>query len=170
MVSAPCPWPRGSKEQVTRAFLRPVNAALYNRQRAVAFNFVHMEAVCRRAAEECLSYEGPGAAMLKNLDAVEISIVSDRMIARVHRQFLQMPGPTDVITFEHGEILVSASTAATRASLEGEATDREIARYIVHGMLHLNGHLDKDAADGAAMWQAQEEVLRSLWPSERSSA
>ena len=138
---------------------------LFNRQRAVAFDFVRMEALCRRAAGGCLSYKGPGVAALENLDAVEISVVSDRAISRVHRQFLQVPGPTDVITFEHGEILVSATTAAWRASLEGEDTDRELARYIVHGMLHLNGHVDENAADASAMWQAQEQVLRCAWPS-----
>ncbi len=101
--------------------------------------------------------------MLADLDAMEISVVSDRVIARVHRQFLQADGPTDVITFEHGEILVSATTAMKRAAQEQESTSRELARYIVHGILHLNGHLDQDAADATAMWRAQEEVLQAVW-------
>ena len=52
------------------------------------------------------------------------------------------PGPTDVITFEHGEIIVSATTAERQARREDETLDRELARYIIHGVLHLNGHLD----------------------------
>ena len=102
--------------------------------------------------------------MLAQLEAVEISIVSDRMIAQVHRRFLNIPGPTDVITFEHGEVIVSATTAARQAQLENEPLERELARYIVHGILHLNGHLDELPGDAAQMWQAQEAVLQSLWP------
>ncbi len=102
--------------------------------------------------------------MLERLPAVEVVIVSDRVIARVHRQFLGIPGATDVITFPHGEIVVSAVTAARQARQNMEKTDREIARYIVHGFLHLHGHEDADAAEAAAMWQAQERVLDELWP------
>ena len=116
------------------------------------------------ACTACLAYEGSGSAVLGQLPFVEVAIVSDRMIAQVHRRFLKIPGPTDVITFEHGEIIVSATTAARQARLENESTDRELARYIIHGILHLNGHLDENADDAARMWQVQEAVLDSLWP------
>lgn len=116
------------------------------------------------ACGACLPHEGSGRAVLRQLDVVEVSIVSDRMIAQIHRRFLNIPGPTDVITFEHGEVIVSATTAARQASLENEPLDRELARYIVHGILHLNGHLDELPSDAAAMWRVQETVLQSLWP------
>ena len=37
-------------------------------------------------------------------------------------------------------------------------------RYIVHGLLHLNGHNDADPADAAKMWQAQEQIVGEVWP------
>ncbi len=77
---------------------------------------------------------------------------------------MNVPGATDVITFNHGEIVLSADTARRQALEHGETTDREIARYIVHGLLHLNGHEDADPDDAATMWRAQEHVLRLLWP------
>ena len=97
---------------------------------------------------------------------VEVAVVSDRVIARVHRQFMGIPGATDVITFRHGEIVLSATTAARQARVHGETCDREAARYIVHGLLHLNGHEDAGTEDAAAMWRAQEEILRTCWPGE----
>ena len=137
---------------------------LFNRQRAVPLDLPRLRTLAPRAAAQCLEHAGPGERLLGQMDAVEISVVSDRVIARVHRQFMEIPGATDVITFGHGEIGLSAATAARQARENGEECDREVARYIVHGLLHLNGHLDADPAAAAAMWQAQEGILQSLWP------
>ena len=136
----------------------------FNRQRAVPLDLKRLRVLAATAAARCLEHPGPAKARLGCLDAVEISAVSDRVIARVHRRFLDVPGATDVITFGHGEIVLSATTAARQAWENDEECGREVARYIVHGLLHLNGHEDADATDAAAMWQAQESVLQALWP------
>ncbi len=102
--------------------------------------------------------------VLQGLAGVEISLVSDRIIAQVHRRFMNVPGATDVITFAHGEIVISVATAARQARENAEVVGREVARYIVHGLLHLHGHEDADPADAVAMWQAQERVLGETWP------
>ena len=91
-------------------------------------------------------------------------MVSDRVIAEVHRRFLNVAGATDVITFAHGEIVVSADTAAREAAEQGEEVGREVLRYVVHGLLHLNGHEDAATEEAAAMWAAQEAVVDKLWP------
>ena len=117
-----------------------------------------------QAASACLRYPGQSKAVLPGLDQVEVSLVSDRVIAGVHRRFMNIAGATDVITFAHGEIVVSAATAAREALERGEVLEREILRYVVHGLLHLNGHEDQAAGEAAAMWEAQEAVVRLLWP------
>ena len=61
-----------------------------------------------------------------SLREIEVAIVSDRVIARVHQEFMGIPGPTDVITFEHGEIVMSADTASTQAARFRHAVDVEI--------------------------------------------
>ena len=137
---------------------------LFNRQRAISVDLAQLNAVASEAATNCASEIGSGEAVLGQLDSLEISIVSDRVIAQVHRRFLAVSGPTDVITFDHGEIFISATTAARQAVAEGESTNRELARYIVHGLLHLNGHLDEKPTDAARMWQIQERILQEVWP------
>ena len=137
---------------------------LFNRQRAVEFPMELLREISREAAVRCLPHPGKSPSVLASLPEVEISLVSDRVIARIHRQFLSVPGATDVITFPHGEIVVSAATAVRLARQNEESTEREIARYIVHGFLHLHGHEDANGADAAMMWQAQEQVLEDLWP------
>ena len=141
-----------------------MRAELFNRQRKVPLDLARLQTVADAACRKCLPYRGRGCAVLDGLELVEVIIVSDRRIAQIHRQFLAQSGPTDVITFEHGEIVVSVTTAVRQSKLENETPDRELARYIVHGMLHLNGHLDETPTDAAEMWRAQEAVLHSLWP------
>ena len=141
-----------------------MEVALFNRQRAVTLPLARLERLAARAPAMCQAHPGSARSLLEELLAVEISIVSDRTIARVHREFLNVPGATDVITFPHGEIVVSATTAARQAREHGESVNRELARYIVHGFLHLHGHLDAETEDAARMWRAQEKVLDRLWP------
>jgi probable rRNA maturation factor len=80
-------------------------------------------------------------------------------MARLHRQFLGVPGPTDVLTFHHGEIVISAETARRQARALGNTTEDELRLYILHGLLHLCGFDDKSARARAAMHQVQEQLL-----------
>ncbi len=71
-----------------------------------------------------------------------------------------MAGATDVITFEHGEIIISAETADRYAREHGQRIEHEIGLYIVHGILHLNGYDDLEEPAAARMREKQEGVLR----------
>ena len=114
------------------------------------------------ALERC---EGEGIARgapLESLAEIEVSIVSDRAIAGVHRRFMNIPGPTDVITFDHGEILISAPTAALYAEHTAQPLEHELGLYILHGLLHLNGHDDRSSAGASRMRRTQSALLRRL--------
>jgi probable rRNA maturation factor len=135
---------------------------LYNRQRTVRFDVQRLRAFAEWALKPCLEHPGPSHAVLPELLTVEISLVSDPVIARMHRQFLNVPGATDVITFAHGELIISAATAARQAEAHGQPLESELARYIVHGLLHLNGHEDDQPEAAAEMWRVQESLMASL--------
>ena len=83
-------------------------------------------------------------------------------MAKVHRDFLGIPGPTDVITFPYGEILVCAPVAAERAREFGHDTTTELALYAIHGLLHLSGHDDITPAQEKRMTTAQEKILAAV--------
>jgi len=97
------------------------------------------------------------------LGTIEVALVDDPTIDRVHREFMNVEGATDVITFHHGEIVISAETALRHASEFGEPPAREILRCFIHGLLHLAGHDDHDAQARATMEEAQEAVIATLW-------
>lgn len=90
---------------------------------------------------------------------ISIAVLTDRAIARAHALFLGDPAPTDVITFRHGEILVSAETAARAAAGLGVSTEDELILYIVHGLLHLRGFEDRTPRGAAAMRRIQARLL-----------
>jgi len=112
------------------------------------------------ALPHCQAKAKHADAPLLHLEDIEITFVSDADIARVHAEFLDDPTPTDVITFHHGEILISADTAATVAPEHGQSLDEELALYLVHGLLHLGGWEDEMPDDAAAMAQAQQSILK----------
>ena len=97
--------------------------------------------------------------VLRALEEIEITFVNDPTIARVHDDFMSLPDPTDVITFHHGEILISIDTAERQAQEYGRSWQHEVALYMVHGLLHLAGYLDKSPEDFECMAAMQERIL-----------
>jgi probable rRNA maturation factor len=98
---------------------------------------------------------------LLSLEEIEVSIVSDSKISKVHADFLGDDSPTDVITFHHGEILISADTALRQGLDHRQSMDQELALYLVHGLLHLAGWEDEDPEEQTAMHRLQEKILAS---------
>jgi probable rRNA maturation factor len=135
---------------------------LVNRQRRVHFDVKRLRTFAELALVECMHHSGDGLFELKQAHVVEVAVVSDSVIARVHEQFMGVPGATDVITFDHGEIVVSADTAKTCAKEHGHDVIDELGLYIVHGLLHLNGFDDRDPRSRARMHRVQERIWKGL--------
>jgi len=115
--------------------------------------------VVKAAMPACIAAVKSSGAPLTGLEEIEITLISDAEISRVHAEFLGDPSATDVITFHHGEILISADTALRQAAAHGKSLDHETALYAIHGLLHLAGWDDHDPAEAAAMAALQEEIL-----------
>jgi probable rRNA maturation factor len=134
-----------------------------NRQRAVKVRLAWLRRFAEIALPECALHSADGRFALRQLPEVEVAIVSDRVIARVHEQFMGIRGPTDVITFEYGEIVMSGETAAIYARQYGHSVDFELALYTVHGLLHLNGYEDAAASDANRMRKTQERIMKACF-------
>lgn len=134
--------------------------SFYNRQRRQRSFLKLWRKIAERALPHCLEAAKELDAPLKQLEEVEVTFVSDRAIARVHADFLDDPTPTDVITFHHGEILISLDTAARQSAEYGQPYEHEAALYIIHGLLHLGGWDDHDPAEAAEMKNLQERILK----------
>ena len=131
-----------------------------NSQNLINFDLEYVKSKVDVACQLCVR-ESKESAPLKELESVEISIIDDKQIAKVHGEFMNDPSPTDVITFDYGEILVSAETALSNSEEMQVSLENEILLYIIHGMLHLGGYLDGSRADFKEMKSLQEMILDS---------
>lgn len=139
-----------------------MNLVLLNRQRAIRLNTAWLRKAAALALPRCLELSDDGQFALKALPEIVVAIVSDKVSAKVHQEFMNIEGPTDVITFEHGEIVVSAETARDYAARYEHPVEHELALYTIHGLLHLNGYDDLAAAPAARMRRVQNQVLRAV--------
>ena len=130
-----------------------------NLQRKVPVHVVDLEMFARNAAELCLRLPRRKKTDLAQLREISVLIVSDRKIASLHRQFMNESGPTDVITFQHGEIFVGVESARRNARRFGNAFERELRLYVVHGLLHLHGFDDRNAGSARRMRVVQRKIL-----------
>ena len=105
-----------------------------------------------------------GVGQITKLDGIEITLLDDDEMARLHGEFLNDATATDVITFDHGELLIGVEVAARQADEFQSLVEREIALYGIHGMLHLSGFDDKSSVEAKKMSNRQEEVLRVSFP------
>jgi len=112
----------------------------------------------------CINGAKASDAPLLSLSEIEISLVTDEEIAQVHADFLDDPTPTDVITFHHGEILVSLDTAKRQSIEHAESYDREVVLYMIHGLLHLGGWDDHEPNEREAMHKLQSRILDASYP------
>jgi probable rRNA maturation factor len=129
---------------------------VHNRQRAIRVDCEQLQAFAERALRH--------ASKLRSsisLPPINILLISDRRMSEIHLRFLKTPGPTDVITFQHGEIFVSAETARRQGRELKTSAFEEIQLYIVHGLLHLLGFDDKSAAEARVMRKRQAQVLQA---------
>ncbi len=129
-----------------------------NQQRTAPVPARRLNAFARRASQACLQMASDSSP-LPGLAEVAVLIVSDAQIADLHQRFMQIAGPTDIITFEHGDIAISAETAMRNAVRYNASLEEELELCIAHGLLHLSGFDDKRNCDAAAMRAAEMKVL-----------
>jgi probable rRNA maturation factor len=125
-----------------------------------------LESIAHEAAHLAMAHAAEDDAPLFHLATLEVALVDDITSDQVHRDFMDIEGATDVITFHHGEIVIGAEVAERQAAEYGEPLAREILRYFIHGLLHLAGHEDADPAERTAMEAAQETIVAQLWTAE----
>jgi len=140
----------------------PTTVTVSNRQRVIQVKLPALQDFARRALTECLKLPGREPVALAQLAEVSVIVISDRRMAELHRRFLREPGPTDVITFQHGEIFVSTETARRQAGAFRTSLDHELRLYIVHGLLHLRGYDDKTPTGALEMQRLQESLVRKV--------
>jgi probable rRNA maturation factor len=130
-----------------------------NRQRAVRLDVAALQQFAQRALMLALRAKPKRRSSADFPREIGVVLISDRRMSILHRRFMNEAGPTDVITFQHGEIFISVDTAQRQSRQFGTSTVDEIQLYLVHGILHLQGFDDQSAAQRARMRAAETALL-----------
>ena len=130
-----------------------------NLQRKISVNVAGLQKFAVKAVQNCLQLQKKKQTDLRKLRDIFVWLISDRRMSQLHRQFLGQTGPTDVLTFQHGEIFISAETAKQHARVFANSLMHELQLYIVHGLLHLHGFDDRTPAGARKMKRMQERIL-----------
>ena len=106
----------------------------------------------------------------KRKGTLSIVIVDDAVIRQLNSEYLGRDRTTDVIAFPleddsddvWGEAYISADRARDQAADYGVTCEEEMARLVIHGVLHLLGYDDRDDASRHKMRSLEDEYLRKV--------
>ena len=120
--------------------------------------------VILKAGEDTLSFMG------KKEKSLSILITDERQIRNLNKKFRNTDYATDVLAFPSGEkhspylgdIAISFTQAKEQAKTYKEKLEDELARLVIHGLLHLLGETDYTSKSKKKMWTKQEQILASL--------
>jgi len=132
-----------------------------NRQRKIPVDVADVQVFAGKAIGRCLQLHKQRNTDLRKLNKVFVWLISDRRMASLHRKFMHQTGPTDVLTFQHGEIFISVETAKRHARAFRNSLASELCLYIAHGLLHLHGFDDRTPAAARKMKAMQKKIVRN---------
>ncbi|MBO0678261.1 rRNA maturation RNase YbeY [Mycolicibacterium sp. S2-37] len=140
--------------------------------------------------EELISVARFVIGKMKVHPAAELSMVllDTSSMADLHMRWMDLPGPTDVMSFPMdelepggrpdapdpgpamlGDIVLCPEFAAKQAETAGHSLGHELALLTVHGVLHLLGYDHAEPDEEKEMFALQRELLEE-WVAEQVEA
>jgi len=98
---------------------------------------------------------------------LEINFISDKSILEINRTYLKHNYTTDIITFNYsnvsnkidGEIFISIDDAILNSKKFKVSLSEELARLVIHGLLHLLGYDDQGSSNKKIMKRLENKLL-----------
>lgn len=116
---------------------------------------------------------------------LSVLLVDEPAMERLHVQWMDEPGPTDVLAFPMdelrpdsagkdpepgllGDVVVCPSVAARQATAAGHTTAEELDLLVTHGVLHLLGYDHAEPAEEREMFGLQDRLRRRFGETEET--
>ncbi|MEX5259880.1 rRNA maturation RNase YbeY [Kocuria sp. CPCC 205263] len=106
---------------------------------------------------------------------LSIAVVDEDEMARLHIEWMDLPGPTDVLSFPMdemrpgtpeepaegtlGDIVLCPPVARRQAEAGGHTVADELCLLTTHGILHLLGHDHAEPEERQVMFALQRDLL-----------
>jgi probable rRNA maturation factor len=119
---------------------------------------------------------------------LSILLVDAESMEQLHVQWMDEPGPTDVLAFPMdelrpprgdddepepgllGDVVVCPQVAQVQAKAAGHTTQDELNLLLTHGILHLLGYDHAEPEEEREMFGLQASMLASWWEERRRTA
>ena len=115
---------------------------------------------------------------------LSILLVDEKTMADYHVRFMDLPGPTDVLSFPMdelrppsddeepplgllGDIVLCPTVTAAQAAENGRTPDSEADYLLVHGLLHLLGYDHAEPAEKKVMFDLNDRLV-AAWDASRA--
>lgn len=116
------------------------------------------------------------ALRVKKPTTITLRFVPDTVIRALNKRFRKKDRPTDVLSFHApepppgilpteytlGDIVIAPAYARREAKRRSIPPEEELARLIVHGILHLSGYDHHTSEEEARMFALQESCVERL--------
>ncbi|MBF9070301.1 rRNA maturation RNase YbeY [Streptacidiphilus fuscans] len=110
------------------------------------------------------------------LSELSVIVVDEEAMAALHVQWMDEPGPTDVMSFPMdelrpgkedeelpqgllGDIVLCPEVATKQGAANGHSMDAELQLLTVHGVLHVLGYDHEDPEEEREMFGLQKRIL-----------
>lgn len=118
-----------------------------------------------------------GALGINPLAELSILVVDAQAMSTLHKQWMDLDGPTDVMSFPMdtlddkpgievdpgpallGDVILCPEVAAQQAKAAGHSTDAELFLLTTHGVLHLLGYDHGDPEEEREMFELQSRLV-----------
>ena len=117
-----------------------------------------------------------GALRIHPQAELSILLVDEDTIAAYHRRFMDLEGPTDVMSFPMdelrvpddeeeppqgllGDIVICPSFTDAQAGGNGRTNQEEMEYLLIHGLLHLLGHDHAEPEEKAVMFDLNDRII-----------
>ena len=110
----------------------------------------------------------PGVAVLAMRAAIAaggagtVVLSSDRTVRELNARHRGQDKPTNVLTFDSGDIVLALGVLRREARAERRRLRDHLAHLVVHGALHLRGHDHHHPGDARRMEMAEARLLHRL--------
>ena len=105
--------------------------------------------------------------MKKKIESISFIFCSDEYLQKLNIKYLKHKDLTDVITFEYnerdlilGDIFISSERVKENSKKYKVSFKEELARVMIHGLLHLMGYKDKKENETLIMRKLENKFIK----------
>lgn len=116
------------------------------------------------------------AMFLHPATELSITFVDEKAMSELHEEWMDLEGPTDVMSFPMdelregregelapegllGDIVICPTVAAQQARIAGHSSEEEMLLLLTHGILHLLGYDHVEPGEERVMFTLQRKLL-----------